>query len=84
MGSPFGRLVFREIGHRRFSGNVGWSNPRSERTADALELGAAVIGGGRAGFDYGLDLLQPSRLAIGLALPLLAGDGDIMFGLPRR
>jgi len=26
---------------------------------------AAVIGGGRAGFDEGLDQLQPARLAIG-------------------
>jgi hypothetical protein len=50
----------------------------------ALELGAAVIGGRCAGFDEGFDQLQVARFAIGFALPLLVGNGNIMFGLPRR
>ena len=44
------------------------------RLDHALEFGATVIGGGRAGFDG----------AIRLALPLLIWDRDIVLGLPRR
>jgi hypothetical protein len=50
----------------------------------ALEFGAAVVRGGCARFNVGLDKLVAARLAIGFALPLLVGYGDIMPGLPRR
>jgi hypothetical protein len=45
---------------------------------------AAVVRGGCAGFNVGLDKLVAARLAIGFALPLLIWNGDIMLGLPRR
>ncbi len=50
----------------------------------ALELGAAVVGRGCAGFDKGFDQLQAARLAIGFALLLLVGNGNVMLRLPRR
>ena len=50
----------------------------------ALELGPAVIRGGCAGLDVGLDKLIAARGAIGFALPLLIGNRDIVLGLPRR
>jgi len=49
----------------------------------ALELGPAVVRGGCAGFNVGLDKLVAARLAIGFALPLLIWNGDVL-GLPRR
>src|SRR5690606_6639195 len=37
-----------------------------------------------ARLDEGFDQLQTARLAIGFALPLLIGNGNVMLGLPRR
>ena len=50
----------------------------------ALELGPAIVGGGRARLDIGLDELVAARGAVRFALPLLIGDRDIVLGLPRR
>ena len=49
-----------------------------------LELGAAVVGRRRAWLHIGFDELVAARSAIGFALPLLVGDGDVMLGLPGR
>ncbi|MDQ7263735.1 hypothetical protein NM680_18215 [Paracoccus sp. PS-1] len=64
--------------------NIERGGLRCSRLNHALELGPAVIGRRCTGFDEGLDQLQPARLAIGFALPLLIGNGNIMLGLPRR
>ena len=50
----------------------------------ALELGAAVMGRRRARLHIDFDELVAARGAIGFALPLLVGNGDIVLGLPRR
>ena len=57
---------------------------RRARLDHPLELRAAVVGGGCARFDEGFHQLQAPRLAIGFALPLLVGNGNVMLGLPRR
>jgi hypothetical protein len=57
---------------------------RRARFDHALELGAAVIGGGSAGFHEGFDKLVAARGAIGFALLALVGDRHVMLGLPRR
>jgi len=49
-----------------------------------LEFGAAVVGGGGAGFDKGFDELIAAREAVRLALAFLVGDGDVVLGLARR
>jgi len=49
----------------------------------ALEFGAAVIGGGGAGFDEGFHELVAACEAVSLALAFLVGDGDVMLGLAR-
>ncbi len=54
------------------------------RLDHALEFGPAVIRGGCAGLDIGLDKLVAARGAIGFALTLLIGNRDIVLGLPRR
>nr|WP_231621634.1 hypothetical protein [Sphingomonas sp. 37zxx] len=53
------------------------------RLDHALELGSAVVGGGRAWLDVGIDKLIAARQAVGLALTLLVGDGHVMLCLPR-
>ncbi|HUZ14541.1 MAG TPA: hypothetical protein VMU93_17065 [Caulobacteraceae bacterium] len=50
----------------------------------ALELGAAVVGGGGARLHIGFDQLVAARGTVGFALAPLVGDGNIMLGLPRR
>ncbi|MEI9992649.1 MAG: hypothetical protein WDM86_21780 [Rhizomicrobium sp.] len=72
---PAERMDDDDIEHRRLAG---------ARFDHALEFGAAVVRGGCAGFNVGLDKLVAARLAIGFALPLLIWNGDIMLGLPRR
>ena len=54
------------------------------RLDHALELGTAVVGGRRAGFNKGIDKLVATRNAVGFALALLVGDRDVMLGLPGR
>ena len=54
------------------------------RLDPALELGPTVVGRRRARLHLGLDELVAARGAIGFALALLVGDGDIVLGLPRR
>jgi hypothetical protein len=49
----------------------------------ALEFGAAVVGGGSAGFDESFDEVIAAREAVRLALAFLVGDGDVMFRLAR-
>src|SRR5690606_28351698 len=48
----------------------------------ALELRALVVGGGRTRFNISLNELVAALLAIGFALPLLVGNGNVMLGLP--
>src|SRR5260370_2747445 len=51
----------------------------------ALEFGPAVVGGGCAGLDIGLDQPVAARGAILLARPPLVRDRSIVLGLsPRR
>jgi hypothetical protein len=47
----------------------------------ALEFGAAVVGGGGAGFDKNFNELVAAREAISLALVFLVWDRNIMLGL---
>src|SRR5665213_4025009 len=50
----------------------------------ALEFGPAVVGGGSAWLDVGLDELITARDTVRFALSLLIGNRDIVLGLPRR
>ena len=77
-------VIAEEAAERMDHDDIEGRGLRRSRLDHALELGAAVVGGRCARFDEGLDQLQAARLAIGFALPLLVGDGDIMLGLPRR
>jgi hypothetical protein len=54
------------------------------RLDHALELGPAVIRGGRAGLDVGLNKVVAARGTVSFALPLLIGNRDIVLSLPRR
>ncbi|KTW16569.1 hypothetical protein NS258_03400 [Sphingomonas sanguinis] len=56
---------------------------RRARLDHPLELGAAIVGGGRTGLHEGFDELIATRGAIGFALLALVGDRHIMLGLPR-
>ena len=49
-----------------------------------LELGPAIIGGGRSRLHEGLDQFQATRQAIGFTLFALIGDRHVMLGLLRR
>jgi hypothetical protein len=67
------------------SSPISWVMETSRARLDhALELGAPVIGRRRARLHIGFDELVAARDAIGFALALLVGDGDIVLGLPRR
>ena len=59
----------------------GLAGPRFDH---ALEFGTAVVGGGCACLNEGLDKLIGARRAVGLALLALIGDRHVMLGLPRR
>ncbi|TWG99364.1 hypothetical protein L598_001500000870 [Mesorhizobium sp. J18] len=77
-------VIAEEAAERVDDDHIEGRGLRRSRLDHALELGAAVVSRRRAGFDEGFDQLQPARLAIGFALPLLVGNGNIMLGLPRR
>ncbi|MGB8365149.1 MAG: hypothetical protein WCE20_11565 [Rhizomicrobium sp.] len=64
--------------------NIEWGRLARPGLDHALEFGPAIIGRRCARLHIGLDKLIAARRAIGFALPLLVGDGDIMLGLPRR
>ncbi len=77
-------MIAEEAAERVDDHHVEGRGLRRARLDHTLELRAAVIGGRRARFHIGLDVLVAARGAIGFALALLVGDGDIMLGLPRR
>ena len=77
-------MVAEEAAERMDDDDIEWRGLGGAGFDHALEFGAAVVGGGGAGFDKGFGELVAARLAICLALPLLIRDGDIMLGLPRR
>jgi hypothetical protein len=64
--------------------DIEGSGLRRARLDHALELRTAIVGGGSARFDEGLDQCVAARGAIDFALALLVGNGDVMLGLPRR
>jgi hypothetical protein len=47
-----------------------------------LELGPAIVGGGRSRLHEGIDQFQATRQAIGFALFALIGDRHVMLRLP--
>jgi hypothetical protein len=77
-------VVAEEAAERMDDHHIERRGLAGSRLDHALEFRAAVVGGGRAWFDVGLDKLIAARLAMRLALPLLIRDGDIVLGLPRR
>nr|WP_034828156.1 hypothetical protein [Hyphomonas pacifica] len=62
--------------------NIEGRGLRRSRLNHSLELGAAVVGGRRAGLHEGFDKLIAPRFAPCFALPALVGDRHVMFGLP--
>src|SRR5690606_12777352 len=75
-------VVAEEPAERMDHDNVEGRGLRRARLDHALEFGALVVGGGCARFHISLNELIAALLAIGFALPLLVGNGNIMLRLP--
>jgi hypothetical protein len=77
-------MVEEEARERMYNDDIEGGGLRCSRLHHALELGPAVVCGGRACFDIGLDDLVTPRRAMGFALTALVWNRDIMLGLPCR
>ncbi|HEX3701253.1 MAG TPA: hypothetical protein VHV27_11335 [Phenylobacterium sp.] len=76
-------MVAKEAAERVDDHHVEFGRLGRARLHHPLELRPAVVGGCGACLHIGLDQLIAARLAVGLALPALVGDRDVVLGLAR-